>query len=67
MKKKIEIISELKKSMERSIAAKKIELHLLSREDAQELYSIEKFKYASKPWLIQINFHWENKVVHLIG
>ena len=67
MKKKIEIISELKNSIESSIAAKKIEVHLLSREDAQELYSLEKFKYAPKPWLIQINFHLENKVVHLVG
>ena len=67
MKKKIEIISELKMSIERSIAAKKIEVHLLPQEDAQELYSIEKFKYSPLPSIIQINFHWENKVVHLIG
>jgi len=67
MKKKIEIISELKMSIERSIAAKKIEVHLISPKDASDLYSIEKFKYGPKPSFIKINFYWENKVVHLVG
>lgn len=67
MKKKIEIISELKKSIERSIAAKKIDVHIISPKEALDLYSLEKFKYSPLPSIIQINFHWENKVVHLIG
>lgn len=67
MKKKIEIISELKKSIERSIAAKKIDVHIISPKEASNLYSLEKFKYSPLPSIIQINFHWENKVVHLIG
>lgn len=67
MKKKIEIISELKMSIERSIAAKKIEVYLISPKEASDLYSIEKFKYDPKPSFIKINFYWENKVVHLVG
>ena len=67
MKKKIEIISELKKGIERSIAAKKIDVHIISPKKASDLYSLEKFKYSPKPSIIQINFHWENKVVHLVG
>lgn len=67
MKKKIEIISELKNRIERSIAAKKIGVHIISPKEASDLYSLERFKYSPKPSIIQINFQWENKVVHLIG
>lgn len=67
MKKKIEIISELKMSIEKSIAAKKIDVHIISPKEASDLYSLEKFKYGPKPSIIQINFHWENKVIHLVG